>query len=130
MSWLNNSQGVFVIEFLRQKSGIIKRTRRVEWVIEQRDSLNRIEYWFDFSNLERRVIVAGKTESNKVKVPSAAASGESYTLQIEIAPDRIVIRDMQGNELDRYQKPNGAAPFGRFGFKGDVALAIKRADER
>ena len=38
VSWLNNSQGVFVIEFLRQKSGIIKRTRRVEWVIEQKDS--------------------------------------------------------------------------------------------
>ena len=37
MSWLNNSQGMFVIEFLRQKSGIIKRTRRVEWVIEQRE---------------------------------------------------------------------------------------------
>jgi hypothetical protein len=61
-------------------------------------------------------------------VPSAATSGESYTLQIEIAPDRIVIRDMQGNELDRYQKPAGAAPFGRFGFKGDVALAIKKVD--
>jgi hypothetical protein len=130
VSWLSNSQGVFMIQFLRQKSGIIKRTRRVEWVIEQKDSLNRIEYGFDFSNLERRVIVAGKTEKSGVKVPSAGASAESYTLQIEIAPDRIVIRDMQGKELDRYQKPNGAAPFGRFGFKGDVALAIKRVDER
>jgi hypothetical protein len=74
------------------------------------------------------VIVAGKTEPNKLKVPSAATSGESYTLQIEVAPERIVIRDMQGKELDRYQRPNGAAPFGRFGFKGDVALAIRRAD--
>jgi hypothetical protein len=128
VSWLNNSQGTFVIQFLRQKSGLIKRTRRVEWVIEQGNSLNRIEYWFDFSNLDRRVIVAGKTESNRVKAPSGSASAESYTLQIEITPDRIVIKDMQGNELDRYQKPAGAAPFGRFGFKGDVALAIKRAD--
>ena len=128
VSWLNNGQGVFVIQFLRQKSGLIKRTRRVEWVIEQGNSLNRIEYWFDFSNLDRRVIVAGKTESNRVKAPSGSASAESYALQIEITPDRIVIKDMQGNELDRYQKPAGAAPFGRFGFKGDVALAIKRAD--
>ena len=78
VSWLNNSQGVFVIEFLRQKSGISSsRTRRVEWVIEQKDALNRIEYWFDFSNLERRVIVAGKTEPNRVKVPSAAASARA-----------------------------------------------------
>ena len=96
VSWLNNSQGVFVIQFLRQKSGIMKRTRRVEWVIDQGNSLNRIEYWFDFSNLDRRVIVAGKTESNRVKVPSGAASGESYTIQIEITPDRIVITRYAG----------------------------------
>jgi serine/threonine protein kinase len=130
VSWLKNGQGVYVIEFLRQKSGIMKRTRRVEWVIEQRESLNRIEYSFDFANLERRVTVSGKTEFNKVKVPSATVSGESYTLQFEIAPDRIVIRDARGSELDQYQRPNRTEPLGRFGFKGDVALAIKRADER
>ena len=48
----------------------------------------------------------------------------------EIAPDRIVIRDAGGNELDQYQRPNRTETLGKFGFKGDVALAIKRADER
>ena len=131
MSWLTNSQGTFVIEFLRQtstKMGIIKRTRKVEWVIDQRDSSNRIEYSFDFANLERRVTVNGKTESKKVKAPAAAVSGDSYTLQIEISPERIVIGDTRGNVLDQYQRPNRIEPLGKFGFKGDVALAIRRAE--
>jgi hypothetical protein len=131
VSWLNGSQGIYVIELLRQtstKMGIIKRTRRVDWVIDQKDSSNRIEYSFDFTNLDRRVIVNGKAESKKSKAPPAAASGESYELQIEISPERIVIRDARGNELDRYPRPNRIEPLGKFGFKGDVALAIKRAE--
>ena len=57
-------------------------------------------------------------------------SGDSYTLQIEIAPEQIIIRDSKGKELDRYERPNRTEPVGKFGFKGDVALAIRRADER
>jgi hypothetical protein len=109
--------------------GIIKKTRKVEWVIDQRDSSNRIEYSFDFANLERRVTLNGKTtDGKKVKAPAAALSGDSYALQIEISPDRIVIGDTRGNVLDQYQRPNRVEPLGRFGFKGDVALAIRRAD--
>ena len=129
ISWLNNNQGSFTFEFLRQtstKMGIIKRTVRVQWVIDQRDAGNRIDYSFDFANLERRVTVNGKTEPKKVtKAPPAAASGDSYTLQIDISPERILIRDTQGNQLDEYQRPNRTEPLGKFGFKGDVALVIK-----
>jgi hypothetical protein len=132
VSWLTNNQGTFVIEFLRQtstKMGIIKKTRKVEWVIDQRDPSNRIEYSFDFANLDRRPTVNGKTtDGKKVKAPAAALSGDSYALQIEISPDRIVIGDTRGNVLDQYQRPNRVEPLGRFGFKGDVALAIRRAD--
>ena len=86
---------------------------------------------FDFSNLERKATVDGKTEPKKVKkLPPAVASGDSYTIQIEIGADQIVIKDAQGNELDRYQRPNRTEPLGKFGFKGDVSLAIKSAQER
>jgi hypothetical protein len=128
MGWMHRNQGVFLIEFQRQKTGIMKRTRRVEWVIDQRDLPNRIEYSFDFTNLERRVTVNGKAEAKKVKLPAAAASGESYAIQIEIGLERIVIRDASGNALDQYSRPNRTEPLGRFGFKGDVALAVKKAD--
>jgi hypothetical protein len=106
--------------------GIIKKTRKVEWVIDQKDTGNRIDYSFDFTNLERRVTVNGKTEPKKVvKAPPAAASGESYTLQIDISPERILIRDTRGNQLDEYPRPNRTEPLGKFGFKGEVSLAIK-----
>jgi hypothetical protein len=132
VSWLRNKQGVYVIEFLRQTSkiGFLKRKRHVEWVIDQRSSTNHIDYTFDFGTLERKATVDGMTESKKAKLPPAAASGDSYTIQIEIALDQIVIKDAQGKELDRYDRPNRAEPLGKFGFKGDVALAVKSAVER
>jgi serine/threonine-protein kinase len=131
VSWLRSNQGAYRIEFLRQTSKkvlVISTTRHVDWVIDQRDANNRIEYSFDFGSLVRRAIVGGKTESIKVKVPPAAASADGYTIQIEIGPDQIVIKDAQGKELDRYERPNRSEPLGKFGFKGDVTLAVKKAE--
>jgi eukaryotic-like serine/threonine-protein kinase len=131
-SWLRSNQGTFVIEFLRQSSKVafFKKLRRVEWMVDQRGPYNHIDYTFDFGSLERRAAADGKVESKKVKLPAAAASTESYTLQIEIEPERVIVRDANGNELDSYQRPNRAEPLGKFGFKGEVALAVKRAEER
>jgi len=127
-SWLRNNQGTFVIEFLKQSSGLIKKTKRVEWTIDQSGSGNHIDYSFDFTSLERRATVDGK--AGKPAKQSVQGAGESYTLQIEIGPDQIVIRDAQGKELDQYERPNRGEPLGKFGFKGDVALAVRRVEDR
>ena len=74
--------------------------------------------------------MARPSPRRETKLPPAVASGDSYTLQIEIAPEQIIIRDSKGNQLDRYERPNRTELVGKFGFKGDVALAIKKADER
>jgi hypothetical protein len=125
-SWLRSNQGTFVIEFLKQSSGLIKKTKRVEWMIDQSGSGNHIDYSFDFTSLERRATVDGKT--GKAAKQQVQGAGDSYTLQIEIGPDRIVIRDAQGKELDQYERPKRDEPLGKFGFKGDVALVVKRAE--
>lgn len=132
VSWLRHNQGVYVIELQRHpvRFGPIKHNRKVEWVVDFRNSGNQIEYSFDFGSLERRVTENGNTETKKFKAPAAAATRDSYTLQIEISPDRIAIKDMQGNALDEYPRPSRAEAVGRFGFKGEVALAVKKADER
>ncbi len=130
IGWMRHNQGTYVMEFQRQKSGIMKRTRRVDWVVDQRSATNRIEYSFDFGSLERRATINGKTETFKTKLASGAASGDSYTVQIEIAPEQIVIRDAKGKELDRYERPSRTEPVGKFGFKGEVAFAIVKAEER
>ena len=130
-SWLNSRQGAYEIEVRRQTSGFgfIKRTKPVEWIIDQRGLANQIEYRFDFGDLERQATVNGKT-GPKVKNPAPAGSRDSYMIRIEIAQDQIVIRDAQSRELDRYPRPNPAEPLGRFGFKGDVALIIRHHEAR
>jgi eukaryotic-like serine/threonine-protein kinase len=127
-SFLIRNQGSYRVEFSRQTSKVlfVTKTRRVDWVIDQKDPTNQVEYVFDFKTLVRRVTVGGNTtESKPVKLPPVAASGESYAILIEIGSDRIVIRDAQGKELDQYQRPVPAEPLGKFGFKGEVALVVK-----
>jgi eukaryotic-like serine/threonine-protein kinase len=126
-SWLAHPEGTFRIELQQVKTGkIIKKVRRVDWVIDEKDPNNQVEYLFDFRTLVRRVTVGGNTtESKPVKLPPAAASTEGYAIQIEIGSDRIVIKDAQGKELDQYRRPNPAEPLGKFGFKGEVALVVK-----
>jgi hypothetical protein len=128
---LLSNQGAYRIEFRRQtvkKVVVISTTRHVEWVIDQRDASNRIEYSFDFGNLARRAIVDGKPGARKTTPVPGAASGDSYTIQVEIGLDRIVIKDAQGTVLDQYDRPNRAAPLGKFGFKGEVALTVKKVE--
>jgi hypothetical protein len=126
-SWLRSNRGTYVIQIRRQKGGLLNRTRRVEWVIDHRGNGDHIDYTFDFGSLERRVTVDGKT--SKPQKRSIHANSDSYTIQIEIAPERIVIRDAQGKALDEYQRPDPELPLGTFGFKGDVAL-MARSESR
>jgi hypothetical protein len=118
---------MYVIEFERQHHNVgpVKITRSVDWLIDDRGPDSRIEYTFDFKNLVRHAISDGKSESNKVKLPPAAASGESYAIRIDISPGRIIVSDAQGKELDRYPRPKPAEPLGKFGFKSEVALVVK-----
>jgi serine/threonine protein kinase len=127
-SWLLRNQGSYRVEFLRKTSKVlfVTKTRHVDWVIDDKGPDNHVEYSFDFKTLVRRVTVKGSTtESKPVKLPPAAASADSYAIQIEIGTDRIVIKDAQGKELDQYQRPNPAEPLGKFGFKGEMGLVVK-----
>jgi hypothetical protein len=134
IGWMRAKQGMFEMEFRRQtsKKGLIfVKTRRVDWVADYKDARNFVEYSFDFGSLVRQAIVNGKTLPKADNpLPSGKASGSSYTLQIEIGAEQIVIRDPQGRELDRYPRPNRTAPLGKFGFKGELVMDIKKAEER
>jgi hypothetical protein len=104
-----------------------KKTLTVDWVIDERDANNHIAYSFDFKTLDRRAVIDGKVvKKGTKKFPPEAAGGESYPIQIEISQELITIKDAEGNELDRYQRPDPSAPLGKFGFKGEVALKVTR----
>ena len=97
---------------------------RLSWLRSlARNILNRRAGEADYDGVYS--FVGGKTETGK-KVP-VGTSGDSFTLQIEISPEQIAVRDAQGRELDRYHRPDRNETVGRFGFKGDVWLAIKKA---
>jgi eukaryotic-like serine/threonine-protein kinase len=131
VAWMAVRQGAFGFDFLRQigKGGFPffkKKTLTVDWVIDEKDANNRIDYSFDFRNIDRRVVTDGKTNKQSKKLPPEAAGGESCPIQIEISQERIIIKDVRGNELDTYQRPDPSAPLGKFGFKGEVALKVIR----
>jgi hypothetical protein len=127
VSWLRGTQGVYAIEFLKQRGGVpFKKTRTVHWTIDHKGDPEHIDYQFDFGNLERQATVAGRQEA-KVKVAVPAGSKESYTLRIEISSERVVVKDEGGKVLDQYNRPNASEPLGKFGFRGDVALVVKSA---
>jgi len=125
-SWLKSNQGVYLIQLQKPKGGFLKKAR-VEWVIDQKDANNQVTYSFDFSALERKVTVEGKTVSEKRKLPSPV-SGDVYAVVIDINPDRIIIREPQGKVLDQYTRPNTSARLGKFGFKGDVELTLRKVE--
>lgn len=125
VGWLLVTQGKYSIALHRQTSSflVIKKAKKVEWVIDQRDSANHVDYTFDFKELVRRATVEGRPGPT-VKRPVAAGSAETYTLHVEIAPAKIVVRDAQGRELDTYPRPDPQQAPGKFGFKGDVELTV------
>jgi hypothetical protein len=94
-----------------------------EWIIDQQDKNNHIDYTLNYDNLERQVIVNGEAASKGKKVPTEA--GDSYRIEIDITREQIVIKDRLGKELDRYPRPDPSQALGTFGFKGDVELAVR-----
>jgi serine/threonine-protein kinase len=126
-AWAKNNMGTYVFDFLRQTKNFIvkKTTRHVEWVVDQQDSGDRIEYDFDFNSIERKAFHAGKPESKKTKVTAGACSDESCTIKVDVSPARIVVTDSRGRVLDNYDRPNPSQALGKFGIKGEVALTLK-----
>jgi hypothetical protein len=129
VSWLRDGEGLYTIEFLKQRTnlGIVKTTKHVEWTVTM-GATGRVEYTFDFGSIRRRVFPGGKPAEDVRQ--SVDGGGDRSTLQFEIGPDRIVIRDAAGKPLDTFERPKSEQPFGRFGFKGDVALVVNRGSAK
>jgi serine/threonine protein kinase len=127
-SRLKSNQGLYVVRFRRQKGGVLKRVRTVEWMTDLHDANNQIAYSFDFSSLERKVTIDGSTVTAKHKLAPASVTGDTYAVQIDINPERIIIRDGTGQVLDQYPRPKSAASLGAFGFKGEVELTLRKVE--
>jgi eukaryotic-like serine/threonine-protein kinase len=123
--WLRINQGEITLDILRQstKALFIKKSKRVEWVIDSQDEGNRVSYSIDEHQLHRRAYVGGAA-GPEIKVGHGMEALKVYRLKIEVSPEKIVIRDRGGKVLDEYVRPRPEVPLGKLGFKGEVALSI------
>jgi eukaryotic-like serine/threonine-protein kinase len=132
ISWLHDTQGSFVVQLLRtaKKVLIFNGTRTIVWDVDYKDQSNRLEYAFDFKtgSIERKVISGGKTAPKAVTAALSTPPGDIYTIKIDITRDRIVIKDGQDNTRDEYKRANSGTPLGKFGFKGEVEMVMRKTN--
>jgi serine/threonine protein kinase len=114
-------QGTFAFEVRRPRGIIPGRPGRIDWVVDQTDANNRVDYSLEQKSIERRVTVNGKTVSSKH--PVQMGPGETWPLRFEIQPDKIVVKS-GATLLDEFQRPAPGAPPGESGFRGDVSWRV------
>jgi eukaryotic-like serine/threonine-protein kinase len=120
-AWVRNSQGTFTVIVKRPKSGKFHiGGSRLIFEVDYKDEKDRIEYTLDSGGtLERRVFVDGNVQS---KHSTKFGQRDSYTLRIEIRPERIAVS--AGGSSDVFDRPQAAARLGRFGFRGEASVQI------
>jgi eukaryotic-like serine/threonine-protein kinase len=121
IGWVAKNDGAFLISTPKPKSGIARiGDKHLIWVIDYKDEKNQMEYSLHPNgDVERRVIINGKvTDKGKLSL----GSRETYSLRIDIRKDRVAVGT--GDKMDACQRPNPAAPLGKFGFKGDAAVQL------
>jgi hypothetical protein len=122
--WLLKNQGNFSISFLKQSSKIlfINKVRRIEWAVDWQTNADQVLYVLDEHLLHRQTIIGGQTSETKSR--HGMENMDQPRLNIDISAERVVVRNAQGQILDDYKRPHPEAPLGKFGFLGEVALAI------
>jgi hypothetical protein len=131
MTYLRTHQGVFEFSVMHPTSDNFKsvnlKKRKVVWVIDERPK-NQVEYTLDAGGLERKATVNGKGQKSSPKV-AVPRKGETHSFRIEVLPEKIVV-SAGGEVLDTYERPEPAAPMGKFGFKGEAALVFHAAEAK
>lgn len=121
-------KGVFTFTVALLKGGGTFRAGQIRWCVGYIDSKNYLLYEIDRKNFWAGVIEKGK-RLERVKAPHNLGNQKAYTIQIEVAPDRLVQRVRAGNEwkvLDTFVEPGRDFTQGKFGFliQGNDEIAI------
>ena len=111
--------GVFTFNVRLLKGGGLFRGGRIRWAVQFADAKNYDLYEMDTKQLWSKVIIGGKTYERGKYEHGVNEKDMAYTVQVDIAPDKLVHRLRKGNEwvvLDTWQEPGRNFTEGKFGF--------------
>ena len=121
-------KGVFTFTVQLLKGGGVFRGGQIRWCLQYLDPKNYLLYEMDRKNFWAGVIEKGK-RFERVKEPHNLGNQKAFTIQIEVAPDRLVQKLRVGDEwkvLDTFVEPGRDFTQGKFGFliQGNDEIAI------
>ena len=122
------AKGVFTFKVELLKGGGVFRAGQIRWCVEYLDAKNYLLYEIDRKNFWAGVIQKGK-RFERVKTPHNLGNQKAFTIQIEVAPDRLVQKvrvDGNWKVLDTFTEPGRDFTQGKFGFliQGNDEIAI------
>jgi hypothetical protein len=115
-------KGVFTFTVQLLKGG------KIRWCLQYLDSKNYLLYEMDRKTFWAGVIQKGQ-KLERVKAPHNLGNQKSFTIQIEVAPDRLVQKAQVGDQwkvLDTFVEEGRDFTQGKFGFliQGNDEIAI------
>jgi len=121
-------KGVFTFTVELVKGGSVFRGGKVSWCLQYLDPKNYLLYEMDRKNFWAGVIEKGK-RLERIKEPHNLENPKSFTIQIEVTPERLVQRLRMGNDwkvIETFVEPGRDFTQGKFGFliPGNDEIAI------
>jgi hypothetical protein len=125
IGFLTQQTGTLRVRVEKQtKKGLVKRVKKIEWVIDYHDDKDTISFTIDGNKLRRQQVTPSQSPNNKTS--NIKDSGDYYDLQFDVTKDKVTIRDGSGNIIDEVDRALPALAPGRMGFRGDVSLIVKK----
>ncbi|MGA8540775.1 MAG: protein kinase [Terriglobales bacterium] len=110
-------------------SAMLRKGRRMQWVLNCTDANNYVLFQMDENNFYRTVVRNGQ-KGDETKVPHKSDKRSFQTIQIRVGPNEITHQIKQGDTwqvLDRWTQSGSNLSLGKFGFlipgNDQVALA-------
>jgi hypothetical protein len=121
-------KGVFTFTVQLLKGGGLFRAGQIRWCFQYLDSKNYLLYEIDRKTFWAGVIAKGQ-RLERVKAPHNLGNQKSFTIRIEVTPDRLLQQVRVGDEwkvLDSFAEPGRDFTQGKFGFliQGNDEIAI------
>jgi hypothetical protein len=112
-------KGTYTFTVQLVKGGSIIRPAKISWCFEYLDAKNYALYEMDNKNFYAKVVSKGKTTERTHTQLKDLAKQKSFTVQIEVSPERAVTKMFSGGEwvtLDSWAEVGRNFSEGKFGF--------------
>jgi hypothetical protein len=122
-------KGIFTFNVELLKGGSVLRAGTIRWCLQYVDPKNYLLFEMDKKNFRAWVIKDGQRLERVPKTPHNLGTGKSFTIQIEVTPDRL-LQKVRGGEgwkpLDTFAEPGRDFTQGKFAFliQGTDEIAI------